>query len=415
MAMAGCAGNGPRTYLVVDARERGVIPFVAAELRGGSYVVKQVTTADYLICQQGGGGAPRVLAAIERKTHEDFAASFKDGRYENVKKMRALRAATGCLLFYFIEGAAFPSPGRRFAGIPFGNILAAVTKLMVRDGVFIVQTEDERHSAKRLADFLRVFETETPYGAGPAAGADPGGGDGGESGSGGGESGSGGGESGSGGGESGGGESGGGESGGDGGRGDLTVPDILMARVAQTDGEAAVDVWARLRGVSVVLGKILTQSFTVADLAAQKVSPEQIRTMKTATGRTINKDAVASLLAVRAGKVEHAVKLVSGLRNITPATASVLLEAVGGLPRLCSQPPAVVAAIRLPRGGQTAQLGATRAERIQRVLNYREGRPPAPAQEPAAQEPAAREPPGAKRAEPILDSDIDDILAGCNF
>ncbi|MEK7383283.1 MAG: ERCC4 domain-containing protein [Elusimicrobiota bacterium] len=162
-------------YLIADSRERGVIPFLETALRDHAFVVRQVTTADYLVCRRAPGPAaePAVLAAVERKTLADFAASFKDGRYANVQKMRALRAATGCQLYFFVEGPAFPSPGRRFARIPYASILAAVTKLMVRDGVHVVQTEDEAHTAKRLADFLRVFETEAPYAGGggpPAAG-----------------------------------------------------------------------------------------------------------------------------------------------------------------------------------------------------------------------------------------------------
>ena len=156
-----------KTYLIADARERAVIPFIETEFQEHAFVVRQVTTADYLICRQRGPGEePAVLAAIERKTHEDFAASFKDGRHENIAKLRALRTATGCHLYYFIEGAAFPSPNRRFGRIPFSNILAAITKMMVRDGIFVVQTADAGHSAKRLADFLRAFDSEPPHAAG---------------------------------------------------------------------------------------------------------------------------------------------------------------------------------------------------------------------------------------------------------
>ena len=83
------------TFLVVDARERAVIPFIESEFKVHAFAIKQVTTADYVICRQPRDGeSPIVLAAIERKTHADFAASFKDGRFHNVHKMRALRAAT---------------------------------------------------------------------------------------------------------------------------------------------------------------------------------------------------------------------------------------------------------------------------------------------------------------------------------
>ena len=326
-------------YLIVDARERAVIPFLETELQDHAYVQKQINTGDYLVCRKGRGDAePKILACVERKTHEDFAASFKDGRYENIKKMRALRATTGCQLYFFIEGPAFPSPNRRFARIPFSNILAAITKLMVRDGVFIVQTEDESHSAKRIADFLRVFDTETPYAAPPGADdvdaeavAE----------------------------------------------GPLAVPDVLTARIEQTDDDAAVNMWARLRGISVVLGKILTREFTIAELATQKVGADRIRALKTATGRTINKDAVASLLAVRSGSLEHAVKVVSGLRNVTPAVAKLVLESSGGLARLCSYPAAAMALVTIPQKNRTVKLGKTRAERIRHLLHYKEGaRPP---------------------------------------
>jgi ERCC4-type nuclease len=330
-------------YLIVDARERAVIPFIETELQDHAYVQKQINTGDYLVCRAGRGGSePKILACIERKTHEDFAASFKDGRYENIKKMRALRAATGCHLYYFIEGPAFPNPNRRFARIPFSSILAAITKLMVRDGVFIVQTEDESHSAKRLADFLRAFDSETPYAAPPDSQVDP--------------------------------------ASDEATGGALAVPDVLKARIDQTDDEAAVNMWARLRGISVVLGKILTREFTVAELATQRIAPDRIRALKTATGRSINKDAIKSLLAVRAGSTEHAVKLVSGLRNITPAVAKLILESAGGLSRLCAQPTVLLAGVKLPQKTRTVQLGKTRAERIRRILHYRERTAP-PAEE----------------------------------
>lgn len=349
--MAAAQGHVSSTYLIVDARERAVIPFIETELQSHAFVVKQVTTADYLICRHRPEES-RVIAAIERKTHEDFAASFKDGRCENINKLRALRAATGCQLYYFIEGPAFPSPNRRFARIPFSCILASITKLMVRDGVFIVQTEDESHTAKRLADLLRVFDSvEAPYGSSGApvgASGDPDGGSGDP----------------------------------DGASGDpdgpplaLTVPDILTARVEQLDDEAAIGMWVRLRGISVVLGKILTREFTVAELVTQRVTPDQIRALRTATGRPVNKDAVASLLAVRAGVRDAEVKLLSGLRNITPAVAGVILEVAGGLSRLCAQPVSSLAAVQLPQKTRTVQLGKVRAGRIQRILNYKDVTP----------------------------------------
>ena len=386
-----------------------MVPFIESEFREYAFVVKQVTTADYLICrrtkageagegakageagegakageageagegtkageagegakageagdgtkagereeQEEGtkageeqeeakakGGGAVVLAAIERKSHQDFAASFKDGRHENVKKMIALRAATGCALFYFVEGPAFPDASQRYSGIPFANILAAMTRLMVSDGIFVVQTESAAHSAKRLLDFVRVFDTAPVFGARPvpsqgadlADRAD---------------------------------------------LADLAVPEILTRRAEESDREAAVCMWTRLSGISVTIGALLTETFSVAELASRAVSPESIRALRTEAGRPINKDAVASLLGVRDGSVELGTLIVSGLRGITPAVARILLDATGGLAGLAGAAGlaglAGLAAVQIAQKTRSVQFGKARAERVQRLLNYK--------------------------------------------
>jgi ERCC4-type nuclease len=351
------------TYLIVDARERAVIPFVETALENFQYVQKQVNTGDYLICRGSGAPAapPTILACLERKTHEDFAASFKDGRYENVNKMLELRARTGCQLYYIIEGAAFPSPSRRFARIPFANILAAITRLMVRHGIFIVQTEDEQHTAKRICDLMVAFEeTKTPSSASDVAPAsddiaasddtaaqddtapsndtaspdDTAASDGGTE------------------------------------EVETAVPEFLTGRIDQPDCEVAVNMWARLRGISVVFGKILTREFSVADLAAGRVSIERIRALKTSTGRLVNADAVASLLSVRSGSTLHAAKLVSGVHNISPILARHILDNTRGLSALCSREVGALSIMLIPRGSQSVKLGEPRARRILKLLHY---------------------------------------------
>ena len=336
------------TYLIADARERAVIPFIETEFKDHAFLVKQVTTADYLICRAFGSGASSassaapalaqgavVLAAIERKSHEDFAASFKDGRHDNIKKLLALRAATGCKLFYFVEGALNgplngPSTGalngtlngpRRIGGIPFENILAAMTTMMVCDGIFVVQTESAAGSAKRLADFVRAFDKQPRDQAqGPFV---------------------------------------------------PEIPDILTAREEETDLQAVVCMWASLGGISVVTGAAIARAFTVAELAAQEVTPEQIRELKTdGHGRPVNKEAVASLLAVRSGSLELAVKLVSGIRNISPDVARLLLGATSGLAGLCTY--AGLDAVMIPQKTRSVRFGKARAERVQRLLRYKE-------------------------------------------
>ena len=302
--------------MVADARERAVIPFIE-DAFPHAFIVKQVTTADYLVCFVPTHGEAVVLAAIERKTLADFSASFKDGRHHNVERMKALRAATGCKLFYFVEGPAFHATTTKFGGIPFACILAAMTRMMVCDDIFVVQTESAEHSAKRLADFVGAFDSgpRVHDADGPA----------------------------------------------------LAVPGILTVRQEETDGEAAACVWARLPGISAMTGRLLTRAFSVADLAAQTVTPEQVVALTTATGRPINKEAVESLMGVRAGS--NAALLVSGIKGITPAVASILLDAMGCLARLCTDP--LLAGVRVPQKTRSIHFGKPRAERVQRILGYK--------------------------------------------
>jgi ERCC4-type nuclease len=321
------------TYLIADARERAVIPFIEKGFREHAFLVKQVTTADYLICRQEAANetaeagqnsaqGTALLCAIERKSHEDFAASLKDGRHNNVRKLTALRAETGCALFYFVEGPAFPDPRQRFSGIPFGNILAAMTRLMVSDGIFVVQTECAAHSAHRLLDFVRAFDSApVPAVAQTAALC-------------------------------------------------LAVPEILTRRAQESDREAAVCMWSMLDGVSVTIGTLLSKAVSVAELAARAVGPDEILALRTENARPINKEAVASLLGLRDGSIEIAVSLLSGLRGITPPVARVLLEACGGLSGLCAHPG--LAAVPIAQKTRSVQFGKARAERVTRILHYKE-------------------------------------------
>jgi len=367
-----------RTYLIADARERAVIPFIEEEIRDHAFVVKQVTTADYLVCihRRGSSGPPEVLAALERKTLADFAASFRDGRHRNTEKLLALRSATGCWLCYIVEGPAFPDASVSFGGIPYTNILAAMTRLMVSDGIFVVQTENARGSARRLGDFLRTLdaccaergcrkpaprllaarpEVEGAEGKEDTEDTEPEG------------------------------------RAGRAGRaeqeepeelagragleeeldelGELEVPDILTARAQETDEEAAVCVWSQLHGVSVATGGALVRAFSVADLPTLPL--DRIGMVRTPTGRSLSGAALASILAARAGSMEHAVRLVSGLRGVTPHMAAAILEATGGFAGLCAHSPATLAAVRIPQTSRSVQLGAARAGRILRVLTFR--------------------------------------------
>ena len=370
-----------RTYLIADARERAVIPYIEEEIREFAFIVKQVTTADYLVCihRRGSSGPPEVLAALERKTLADFAASFRDGRHRNTEKLLALRSATGCGLCYIVEGPAFPDASAMFGGISYGRILSAMTRLMVSDGIFVVQTENARGSARRLGDFLRTLDaccaergcrkpaprllaarpevegtegtedtedTEPEGRAGRAEQEEPE-------------------------------ELAGRES--IAGRagleeldelGELEVPDILTARAQETDEEAAVCVWSQLHGVSVATGGALVRAFSVAELPTLPL--DRIGAVRTSTGRSLSGAALASIMAAARG-VDGArgEARLGATRSHAAHMAAAILEATGGFAGLCAHSPATLAAVRIPQKSRSVQLGAARAARILRVLTFR--------------------------------------------
>jgi Asfivirus ERCC4 domain-containing protein EP364R len=401
------------TYLVVDAREGAVIPFLDDALDEHAHVVRQIVIGDYHICRAGAAGSqPGILACVERKSLVDFAQSICDGRYERERdNMLRLRASIGCQLFFFVEGPAFPSPSRKFSRVPYSTILSAMTHLMLRDKIFVIQTEDVANTAKRLSDLMRSFDsisrvvssgklapalpaemspTETgaaaclelgPAGDEPLQAVAHG--------------------------------------------GALAIPDVLTKRVDALDSETAVAVWSRLEGVSVVQGKLLSREMSVAELAGGWIEDSSIRLLKGASGRAIGKAAIESLLAVKNGSEEHSIKLVSGIRNVTPALARLLLSAAGGLKALCAWPAARVALVTVQQKGRVVKLGAPRAERILKALKYKDGpvggkavgdipgpctatvrketrdariAPKPAAQKPAAQKPAAQKPAALKPA-----------------
>jgi ERCC4-type nuclease len=146
-------------YLIVDTRERFLHKLIRDTFteNGVHFETMQINTGDYLICEQVGSGM-EILACIERKTLKDYAASFKDGRYNNTNKMLDLRDKTNCQLYYFVEGQVFLAPTTRIAGIPYKNIMNSTIHQMIRDNIHTVRTKDEQGTVDMLLDFIRSYE-----------------------------------------------------------------------------------------------------------------------------------------------------------------------------------------------------------------------------------------------------------------
>ena len=146
------------TSIVVDDRERQVIPFFEefADIRVST---ARMTTGDYAIViksEDTGQYVPAVL--FERKTWKDFADSIKDGRMENNSNLHELRKKLGCRVIFVVEGQPFPAPNRKFRGIPFKNIQKKIDRMTLVDEFQIIQTRDQKMTAKRIVDIAVAYD-----------------------------------------------------------------------------------------------------------------------------------------------------------------------------------------------------------------------------------------------------------------
>ena len=126
-------------------------------------IIEQMTVGDYAISLD-----LNIKVIIERKTWKDLAATIKDPeRKANHQKLLDLREKIGCDILYIIEGPAFPSPERKFDGIPHKCLLAHLHHLMFRDKCSYVQTSDVEHTAKTLVSLMNSMKTLGVVGGAP--------------------------------------------------------------------------------------------------------------------------------------------------------------------------------------------------------------------------------------------------------
>jgi ERCC4-type nuclease len=151
--------------LLIDDRERAIIPHFNHEYLNIEIEVKRLHIGDYAITFDD-----KVLVTIERKTWTDLAASIKDNRVENVEKLINLRKETQCRILYLIEGKPRHKDSRKFARISYKNLLTHLDHLTVRDNISVIYSDNESDSAKRLIDLCKNCNTldlqSIVYGAG---------------------------------------------------------------------------------------------------------------------------------------------------------------------------------------------------------------------------------------------------------
>jgi ERCC4-type nuclease len=127
--------------LIVDDRER-----INIDMQKYPTKKDRIEVGDYCILKDGS-----IKICIERKTWADLAASFKDGRKENMNKLIAMREQTGCEIYYLIEGTPFKKSDSLIQGIPFKNLMSHLDRSQLRDGIHVIYCQN-------LADVLpRIY------------------------------------------------------------------------------------------------------------------------------------------------------------------------------------------------------------------------------------------------------------------
>ena len=142
--------------IVIDNRERSIFGYLqdAKEKYKIDYETKNLTTSDYGILYNN-----NLIAIIERKTWKDLAASFRDGRINNVNKLLELRKILNCKIFYIIEGNAYPNRANKANNIPYKNLFAHLDHLIFRDDIHIIYSKDIENTVERIFELAYNYST----------------------------------------------------------------------------------------------------------------------------------------------------------------------------------------------------------------------------------------------------------------
>lgn len=142
--------------LVLDSREHRLTE--GLKILGVPFETAGLDVGDFLI--QNEAGEP--LLVVERKSLADFAASNADGRYrEQRARLMAVRGS-GVAVLYVLEGAwSLGDPHKMYGRTPEKQLRRLVTRLVLRYGMPVTQTEGILDTA-RLAKLLLEQLTDDP-------------------------------------------------------------------------------------------------------------------------------------------------------------------------------------------------------------------------------------------------------------
>ncbi len=234
-----------KCILIADDRERKVAD------AGLNACFKRITVGDYVVLGPAENDYP-VIAVIERKSLEDYAASITDGRHDNREKMMALRATTGCAVIYIVEGLAPKDHSTKYgSGIAYSSIESSMFHLMVRDNITVWRTNHVYDTAATLTRFLASMEKLKSFDQFKSPWTQDGkhsviGGD-------------------------------------DGADINLTpkdaaaaVLDVLTATRAKPDDEILDNMWACLSGLSTVKARLYNKKWTIEDIARGRLPADKL-------------------------------------------------------------------------------------------------------------------------------------------
>lgn len=141
--------------IIIDDRERSVIPyFDSFEEEVINYKVKRLEVGDYSIVKHD-----KIIAIIERKTWADLSSSICDGRIHNMEKMIKVREQNSCRLYMLIEGKRLKASDLINHRMPYKNIESYLDHIMYRDNIFVIYSNDELDSARRIYSLSRNLST----------------------------------------------------------------------------------------------------------------------------------------------------------------------------------------------------------------------------------------------------------------
>jgi len=147
--------------LLVDDREREVHKYCRIPcINFIDYKPRRLTTGDFAIIEfNKEDKSEKILIIIERKTWKDLACSIKDGRIKNNQKLIDLREETGCRIVYIVEGQAFPNREAKVSRIKYKNLVSHIDHIALRDGFYIIHTQNPAKTAERIVELCRNYIT----------------------------------------------------------------------------------------------------------------------------------------------------------------------------------------------------------------------------------------------------------------